>query len=259
MSQIANYSQAVYLLSARDLKQRSAGSYLGWLWLVLQPAFMLLIYTFVFGVILKVRFQTGSGTGDFALYLMAGLFPFNAFREAADRSTSSLTSNRQLIQRVVFPPVLLPLVVSMTSLVTEIAGLAIVALAVLVMGEGLTPWVLMFPLLMLARFLLNLGVGWVLSVLNVFFRDMNQLIGMLLTLLFFGTPIIYPASLVPEKWVWIYKLNPFYHLVSAYRSIFIEGIPPEVGFYIVLVLSAVIALLGLVFFSKTLDRAKDLL
>ena len=259
MSTLANSFQAVYMLTVRDLKQRSAGSYLGLLWLILQPAFMLLIYTFVFGVVLKVRFENGSTTTNFALYLMAALFPFTAFSEAVDRSTSSLTSNRQLIQRVVFPPVFLPMVVSFSSVVKELISLVLIAIAVVIMGDGLSAWVLLFPLLTLTRLMLNLGVGWVLSILNVFFRDLGQMIGMLMTLLFFGTPIIYPASMVPERWTWVYEFNPFYHLVTAYRAIFVQSSPPDMAFFVVMFVCGAIALFGWLFFRATIERAKDLL
>ena len=253
------YYQAVYILAAKDLKQRTSGSYLGWLWLMIEPAAMLVIYTFVFGFLLKVRFDSGGGTDNFTLNLMAALIPFTAFREAVERSTSSLTSNRDLIQRVVFPPLLLPVVISVTSLFTELLGLILIVIAVALMGVEVSIWIFMFPLLMLTRLLLNLGIGWLLSILNVFFRDLGQMIGILMTVIFFSTPIIYPSAVVPPDWRWVFELNPFYYLVSAYRAIFIHGSPPESGFYVVMVLSIVVASLGLLFFGKTIDRAKDLL
>ncbi len=251
--------QAVLLLTAREIRQRTTGSVLGWGWLVIQPAFLLAIYTFVFGVVLQVRFVPGGDTLGFALYLMAGLMPYTAFRESVERGANSLTSNRQLLQRVLTPPAVFPVVVTLSSVVTEAIGLGLLLVAVLLLGGGLSFWVLLLPLLILCRLLLSLAVAWLVSTLTVFLRDLGQLLNLLLTLLFFATPILYPVSQVPEGYSLVFELNPFYHLVSAYRAVILEGAAPPAGFYVVLAGAVVLLLLSRRFFDATVDRAKDLL
>ena len=252
-------SSVVWLLTARDLRQRTTGSMLGWVWLLVQPAFLLLVYTFVFGLVLQVRFVPGAGTLSFALYLMAGLMPFMAFRESVERGGKALTANRQLLQRVLTPPSVFPMVVTFSSVVTEAIGLGLLLLVVPWVGEGLTPWVLLLPLVMLARLLISLALAWVMSILTVFVRDLHQLVSLLLTMLFFATPILYPISRVPEGFHWLYVFNPFYHLVAAYRAVIVEGTPPAGGFYLVLGFSLLLVLLARGFFDATIERAKDLL
>lgn len=235
------------------------GSVLGWVWLLVQPAFLLMIYTFVFGLVLQVRFSPGAGTLSFALYLMAGLMPFMAFRESVERGGKALITNRQLVQRVLTPPLVYPMVVVLGSLVTELIGLGLLLLAVPFFGEGLTPWVLLLPLVMLGRLLLSLAFAWLVSIFTVFVRDLSQFVNLLLTMLFFATPILYPLSRVPERFHWLFELNPFFHLVSAYRAVIIDGAPPPVGFYWVLLLGLLLVLLAWRFFGLTIERAKDLL
>lgn len=252
-------SSVVWLLTARNLRQRTTGSILGWVWLLVQPAFLLITYTFVFGVVLQVRFVPGAGTLSFALYLMAGLMPFVAFRESVERGGKALTANRQLLQRVLTPPYVFPMVVALSSVATEAIGLGLLLLAVPFVGEGLTPWVLLLPLVMLARLLLSVALAWLVSILSVFVRDLNQLVSLLLTMLFFATPILYPVSRVPERFHWLFEFNPFYHLVTAYRAVIVEGAPPSAGFYLVLAFGLLLAWLARRFFDATVERAKDLL
>ena len=259
MGQLTQYRQAVWLLIARDLRQRFTGSWLGWLWLLLQPAFLLLVYTFVFGMVLRIRFLPESDTLTFALYLMAGLMPYNGFRESVERGASSLTGSRDLVQRVVFPPLLLPLVVTLSSLVTELVGLLILTAAVWLLTGGLSWWCLLLPVVMLVRLLLSLGVAWLVSILNVFLRDLEHLLGMLLTLLFFATPIIYPASMVPEPYRWVFDYNPFHYLVGAYRAVIIEGRPPDPSFLVLAAGALLLAGFGHWFFRRAVHRARDLL
>ena len=249
----------LWLLTVRDVKQRTMGSALGWVWLLLQPAFLLLTYTFVFGVVLQVQFSPGAGTLSFALYLMAGLMPFMAFRESVERGGKALIANRQLVQRVLTPPSVYPMVVALGSLVTEAIGLGLLVLAVLMIGEGLTPWVLLLPLVIFTRLLLSLALAWLVSILTVFVRDLSQLVNLLLTMLFFATPILYPLSRVPERFQWLFELNPFYHLVSAYRAVIIDGVSPPVGFFWLLLLGVLLVVLAWRFFGATVERAKDLL
>jgi ABC-type polysaccharide/polyol phosphate export permease len=249
----------VWLLTARSLRQRTAGSVLGWFWLVAQPAFLLVVYTFVFGAVLGVRFTPEAGTFDFALHLMAGLMPYMAFRESLERGAGTLIGNRQLIQRVLTAPVVYPTVTTLSSVATEVIGLGLLLLAVALFGDGLTWWVLLLPVVMAARFVISLALAWVLSILTVFLRDVREGLRLILTMLFFATPILYPVDRVPERFHWVFEYNPIHHLVSAYRAVIVQGSPPPVTFVWIFALSLVALWLAYRFFSATVERAKDLL
>ena len=259
VTRLAGYRHALWLLTLRDLRQRIRGTLLGPLWLVIEPLFLLAVYTFVFGVLLQVRFGTGSDTFSFALYLMAGLFPYTAFQGAVQRSTGILTGNRDLIQRSVFPPELLPALPTAVSLVTEAIALVIVVIAVALIKGGVSSTLWLLPGLMLLRVLLTLGVSWLVAVLAVFIRDLAQLVGMLLTLMFFATPIVYPRELIPQEWRWVQTLNPFCHLVEAYRDVIIESAWPEPGVAGLALLSLLLAWVGFRVFLRLVGRAKDFL
>jgi ABC-type polysaccharide/polyol phosphate export permease len=252
------FIQALRLLVRRDLQQRVSGTVLGLTWLVLHAAFLLGVYTFVFGTVLGVRFTQSGDTGEFALYLMAALLPFLGFQEGVLRAANVLPENRELINKVVFPPLLLPLSVVLSSLAVEAIGLLV--LVAVLGGQGILSGTLLYlPLLMGVRLLLTLGVAWVVSVLTVFLRDLTQLMSMLLTALLFATPILYPSSMIPERFQWLLGMNPFTQLVNAYRGILIEGVAPGSEFYLLLVTTIIFVVVCLLFFDRMIERAKDFL
>lgn len=247
-------------MTTRDLQQQFAGSLLGSFWLILQPLFLLLLYTFVFGLVLRVRFQPDGDTLSFALYLMSGLLPYHNFQDAVQRSTTILTENRDLLQRSQLPGHLLPMVAAMSSVVIETIGLLLLILLTAVLERQISVFLWLLPLLILFRLLITLGLAWLVAVLAVFLRDLRQLLNMLLLALFFATPILYPPQMIPEHWRWVCDWNPFYYLVTAYRTVILEGsYPPIVWLLGLLVFSLALFVVGLLSFFSLQERAKDLL
>jgi lipopolysaccharide transport system permease protein len=206
----------------RDIRARYVNSVLGLSWGIIVPLCLLLLYTFVFSYVLKVRLG-GSGTsGSFAVYLFCGMLPWLAFAEGVTRATSVVLEHAHLIKRVVFPSEILPAFVVLSALVTEFVGLAM-----LLVGLGLfyrsLPWtVLLLPFVIALQAMLTLGLGWLLATLNVFLRDVGQLLGLGITLAMFLTPIFYPAEMVPDRFRWVLTFNPLYYLVEAYRALVLE-------------------------------------
>jgi ABC-type polysaccharide/polyol phosphate export permease len=189
---------------------------------------------------------------------MAGLLPFLGFQEGVLRSVSVLPENRDLINKVVFPPLVLPMSVVMSSIVVELIGLLVLA-AVLV-WQGLISWTVIFlPLLIVTRLLLTLSVAWIVSIITVFLRDLSQALTMLLTALLFATPILYPASVVPKAYQWLLDINPFTLLVNSYRGVLIEATPPAAEYYLLLIAVVLFSLICLQFFDRMIERAKDFL
>ncbi len=249
---------ALWQLLRRSIASRTRGSVLGLGWLLLEPLFLFALYTWVFGHLLKVRFGAGEGLGAFALYLWCGLVPYNSFQQAVQGSAGVLAGNRPLLLHTKFPGWMLPLVEVLGSSVNEILGLAVLLLFV-GWEQGVTPWMALIPLLVLVRLLITGGVAWFTSILAVFLPDFSQLLRMLLTLVFFATPIIYPAKLVPLEWKWLLSLNPFYWLVSGYRSVILEAAMPPPGFWWTALGGGLGSMLGVAFFNRALGRAKDFL
>jgi len=207
----------------RDLRSRYAGSTFGLFWSVVHPIMSLIIYTFLFSVILKVKLGDQPGTTNFALYLFCGMIPWAAFQETVLRSTTSIVDHANLIKNLVFPAKILPFYIACSSLVTGLISIAILMAAIAVILHFVSPHILWLPLILPFQMMFALGISFTLATLHVFFRDTAQITGVSLTVWMFLTPIFYPESLVPERFMAVYQLNPMTHLVHIYRDVFLKG------------------------------------
>ena len=224
---------------------------MGLFWSVAHPLIMLVLYTFVFAMILKVKVGADEGTGSFALFLLCGMLPWNAFQEGLSRSAGVILENAALIKRTVFPSEVLPAYLVLSGLVNELIGLVILLLALLVTGHSLSPLLLLLPAIFLLQFLFTLGLSWVVAGINVFIRDVGQLLGLALTLWVFLTPIYYPSSLLPDGLRFLLLLNPMAGLVDAYRALILRGRLPNPSSMMVLALFSLSAFtIGYVMFKK---------
>ncbi len=213
----------------RDIVGRYRGSYGGLFWTILHPLLMMLTYAFVFGVVLRARFPGDGRPGAFVLYFLAGMLPWLAFSEAAGRAPSIVVEHTSFVKKILFPVEILPVNLVLTGLFSEVFGIAIFLAGMFYFGRDLTASALMLPLILLPQFLFTAGVCWFLAALGVFFRDLGQLIGFLLTVWFFTTPICYPQASLPQAYLWIFDKNPMYVFVQAYRAVLLEGAAPAWG------------------------------
>jgi ABC-type polysaccharide/polyol phosphate export permease len=222
--------RAIFLFSEllrRDLSARYAGSFGGPVWALLNPLILCGLYAFVFVAVLRLPAPAGFG-GSYAEFLLAGLLPWLGFQEAVSRSTSSIAEQGHLVKKVQFPVELLVLSSVAAALVLELVGVGILALAVLVLGRGeLHPAV--FVLALGFEVVLLLGPCLLLATLNVFFRDLAQLITPILTMALYLTPILYPASLVPSFAAPLLAVNPVADLVALFRASLFGGPLPPAG------------------------------
>jgi lipopolysaccharide transport system permease protein len=211
----------------RDYQLRYRGTMLGIAWTVLQPLAMILIYTLVFSHLMKSRLPGVEGEFAYSIHLCAGVITWGLFAEILQRSQSVFLDNANLLKKLSFPRLTLPVIVVATALLnfSIVLGLFLVFLLVTGNFPGLSI-LAMIPLLAV-QVLFAVGLGVTLGVLNVFFRDAGQLSGLLLQFWFWATPIVYPASILPE-WLrpWM-NLNPMYHLMRGYQNIFVAGQLPD--------------------------------
>lgn len=258
VKQLATYIHALRLLVARDLSSRYKGTMFGLLWLVLQPLLMVVVYSFVFSVIMKVRIPGAvDNPYHFAVYLMAAMMPFMAFQDAITAASSALFVNAALLQKSTMPPILFPLVPILSTVVTEAIALLIIIIATWVLLDKVSVYLFMLPLLVAVRLILSLGLGYIVAILSVFIQDLRQALGLLLTILMFLTPIVYPVEMVPPEFAAWNDLNPFYHLLDAYRGVILRDEMPGVEFYWVMLFACAVLGVGVCFFQKTITRAKD--
>ncbi len=214
-------------LVQRDLQARYQGSILGNFWTVANQLLQLLIFTYVFSVVLQVKLSLkGLPANDltYGLWLFAGLIPWNAFSAGLSQATTSVINQPNLVKKVVFPLGVLPLVPIFATFVESSVGLMILMVALVVTTQTLHATLLLLPIVWIPQLLLTIGLGYLVAGLTVFLRDIAQTVGVILSLWFYATPVIYPAGVIPENLqVWVFRLNPLTAIIESYRDLLLVG------------------------------------
>jgi ABC-type polysaccharide/polyol phosphate export permease len=208
----------LFQLVRRDFRQRFIGSAAGWLWGLIQPLVMLVLWNFVFRVCLKMTPPEGEVTENYTLFLAAGYLPWMLFQESVMRSSNSLVENANLITKTVFPSEIVPLSIFLSSLINHLLALVLVLALIMYRGTGLSPMTLMLPMYMLLLGLLAVGIGWIFSSLQVYLRDTTQIVTVIMTCWFWVTPIFIGEQNIPEKFRFLIHWNPLAWVVRAYRE-----------------------------------------
>jgi len=211
----------------RDILGRYRGSFGGIFWTIINPLLLMSTYFFVFGIVLRARFGADQSRSGFALYYLAGMLPWLAFSEAVGRSAGVLLEHRNFIRKLVFAVETLPVTLVTSGLVSEFFAVLLFCGFLLVARGSIPLSILWLPLLLIPQILFTAGVSWFLAALGVFVRDLAQIIGFVLTLWFFLTPICYPEASLPREFLPVFSKNPMYVLVAGYRAILLEGRMPQ--------------------------------
>jgi len=223
---LANYD-LLRTLVRRDLEARYKGSILGNLWPLVNQLSQLLIYTYVFSIVLNVKLSLkGLPANDamFGLWLFAGLLPWMAFTNGLTQAASSVLGQPSLVKKVVFPLALLPLVPILSAFIESAFGLMALIVLVAISSQTLNSTLALLPLVWLPQLLLTFGLGYLAAGFTVFLRDIPQTLTVLLNLLFYLTPIVYPASVIPERWRdFVFWLNPLAAIAEVYRDLVLVG------------------------------------
>jgi lipopolysaccharide transport system permease protein len=251
----------ILALIKREILGRYQGSVIGVLWSLISPLFMLLIYTFVFSVVFKAKWAGGSDSkAEFALLLFVGLIVFNLFAECINRAPTLIISNINYVKKVIFPLEILPLVSLGAALFHAFVSLLVWLMAYIFLFGLPQITVLLLPLIFMPLLFFILGVSWFLASFGVFLRDVNQFIGMMVSMLMFLSPIFYPISALPEQYQVYLMLNPITSVIEQFRDVLFWGKCPDIAIYLTgLFVSAICAVLGLVFFQKTRVGFADVL
>jgi lipopolysaccharide transport system permease protein len=257
---IAGNRRLIRSMARRDILARYRGSFGDVFWTILNPLLLMTTYFFVFGVVLESRFGAEQSRTSFALYFLAGMLPWLAFQEPAGRAPQVILDHRNFVKKLIFPLETLPVNQVVAGLVTEVFAAAVFLTALLVI-RGAVPWTaLWLPVLLIPQTLFTLGICWFLAALGVFMRDLGQIMGFLLTLWFFITPICYPESRLHGAALVILRKNPMFVLVRGYRAILLEGAAPELLPLLKLwVVGAAIFLLGYAWFYKLRKSFADVI
>ena len=240
------FRELLYFLTWRDVKVRYKQTGLGVAWAILQPLLTMLIFTVFFGRLAGVP----SDNIPYPLFAFAGLLPWTFFANAIGNSGNSLVGSANLITKVYFPRLIIPGAAVAAGLVDFAVAFVIMVLLMIYYGVGVGLHILMFPFLVLLTTLLAVGVGMGLSALNVKYRDVRFALPFLIQLWMFVSPVIYPASFLPEKLRWFLSLNPMTGLIEGYRSS-LFGLPFR---WSALAISALITLVVLAYSSVIFRR-----
>lgn len=209
-----NYRELLYFLMWRDLKVRYRQTALGVAWVIMQPLMATLIFTLFLGNLANIP----SDGIPYPIFVYSGLLPWTFFSGATLNTSNSLVGNSHLITKVYFPRMIIPAAAVGARLVDFIIAFVIFACMMVYYRVGLTWGILMLPVLIIMITLLAFGFGMLASALNVRYRDVGAGLPMLIQLLMFASPIIYPSSLVPGKWRLIYALNPLTGIIEGFRA-----------------------------------------
>lgn len=201
-----------------DFYMRFVRSKLGGAWLILHPLSQVMIYAFILSNLLSSKMPGVAGTYGYAIYLMAGLLGWNLFSEVLDRCMKVFVKNANIIQKMNFPRITLPIIEIGSALLNNLMLLAVMVVIFFLLGHGIGWSILSVFLLAPVVALLAAGIGITLGVLNVFIRDVEQVMPIVLQLLFWFTPIVYPASVIPEKYLAWLQLSPVFQIVTAYHE-----------------------------------------
>ena len=245
----------------REVLGRYRGSALGVLWSFFNPVFMLIVYTFVFSVVFRARWNSGSDSKtEFALVLFAGLIVFNLFAEAINRAPALIISNVNYVKKVVFPLEVLPWISLGSAFFHFLISLSVWLIGYFLLF-GIPPLTVVYlPLILLPLVLLTMGLSWLLASLGVFLRDVTQLIGIVTSVLMFLSPIFYPVSALPEQYQNLIFMNPLTVVIEQVRAVLFWGKNPEFGaLALYFVISAITAWLGFAWFQKTRKGFADVL
>jgi lipopolysaccharide transport system permease protein len=242
----------------REFQSKYRNSLLGAAWTVLQPLAMILVYTVIFSQVMRAKLPGVDSTFAYSIYLCAGILSWGLFSEITTRSQNMFLDNANLLKKLSFPRLCLPVTVVSTALLNF--GIVFGLFSAFLIITGNFPGVAYLALAPLLGLLVvfAIGLGMVLGVLNVFFRDVGQFFGIFVTFWFWLTPIVYPPTILPERLQPLMALNPMASIVGALQGVLVKGEWPQWGTLVYpLALAVVLCLLGLHLFRKNAGEMVD--
>ncbi|MDO4283026.1 MAG: ABC transporter permease [Clostridia bacterium] len=247
--EIYRYRHMLYTLVKQDIRGRYKGSVLGFLWTLLNPLFMLLVYSVVFSIVFRNDIE------NYPIYLFICLMPWNCFQNSIFMGSSCVSNNASILKKVYFPREILPIATVISNLFNYLCSAVIIFIALLVSGVGISWTALFLPVIILIQAIFNLGLIFFLSYVNVYFRYVLYMMNPIMMIWMYATPILYSVTMVPEKYQSIYMWNPMTRLMVAYQDILYNQKLPDLSSLGITVLIALGALvLGYLVFAKLQRR-----
>ena len=216
--ELFNYRELLNQLVIKDIKLKYRRSYLGYIWSILNPLLMMFVLVIVFSNLFKFDIP------NFAVYLLTGQVIFGFIAEATSMAVNSITSNASLLKKTYVPKYIFTIAKVTSSLVNLLFSLVALVLVMIFTQVEPTLNILWFPIVILQVYIFGLGISLILAAMAVFFRDIQYLWGVFISIWMYLTPIIYPISIIPKEYLWAYQnFNPMYSYVQQFRSVVLEG------------------------------------
>ncbi len=242
---IYKYRELLKTNVKKEIRGKYKNSVLGILWSFLNPLLQIIVYTVVFQVILK------NPKPHYIVFLCAGLIPWNFFSIALSRGAFTFIENGNIIKKVYFPREIIPISVVTSEAVNFIISTIIILAFALGEGMGISKYFAFYPIILIIQYIFTLGLTLIVSAITVYFRDLQHLIGVALQLLFYATPIVFAADVIPEGMQWIIRINPMSYIINGYRDIFYNQTMPDLGLLgIMLAISVTLCIVGYLIFNK---------
>lgn len=243
--QVRAFGYVLKQLIRQQLILRYRRTVLGYVWTLLNPILMMSVTAVVFSALFKVDLTT------FAVFLFAGMIPWNCFNAMLTQASTAFVENEALIKKIFLPKLLFPLSISLSVLIDSTLSFSALLIIILVIGGKLSLALLFIPIAFILLFIFSFGIALILSVATVFFRDIQYVLGIILQALFFLSPILYKSSALAGKVAWIIKINPLSVYIDLFRSPIDQGVLPSVSTVLLAAFIAFLSLcLGLVVFIK---------
>lgn len=241
-----SFKELLKQLVIRDIKLKYRRSYLGYIWSILNPLMLMLVLVIVFSNLFKFDIP------NFPVYLLSGQILFNFMVEATSVSVTSITGNAALLKKTYVPKYIFTVSKVISSLVNLLFSLVALLVVIIYTNTAISLHVFWLPIIVIQIFLFSLGIGMLLASLTVFFRDIQYLWGVLLTMWTYFTPIFYPVTIIPDEYLGIYKnINPMYWYIEQFRTVILQASAPDINSVLLGFLTAIcFLLLGTYVFNK---------
>lgn len=245
-NELWEYRELLYFFTWRDVKLRYKQTGLGIAWAIIQPLFLMVVFSLFFGGLAKIP----SDGIPYPLFSLAALLPWTLFAEGMTRSTISMVSNAGIMTKVYFPRLIMPVASIMSPLVDFCVAFGILILMMAYYGFVPTINIIFLPLLVIFAMMTSLAVGLWLSALNVKYRDFQYTVPFLIQIWLFASPVVYPASMVPEQFRFLYALNPMSGVIEGFRWALLGTNPPSTMIFISLVVVIILLVSGVFYFRR---------
>lgn len=254
MNKIRYYKDLIFVLTQKEMKLRYKSSFLGYIWSIAHPLALAFVFFIAFKVIMKIQME------NYTLFIITGLFPWQWFSNSVNFSPKVLLANSSIIKKVNFPKTTLIAAMVLQDTIHFVLSLPVIILFMLVYNQ--TPalsWLYGIPILLCIQVIMTYGITLMVSSVNLFFRDLERLIVILMSLLFYCTPIIYPPDMVPERYHHLINLNPIAPLIISWKGLFLNGTLDASYVLISLAYSLVFLMLGHSVFKRLSWRFAEVL